>query len=131
MGDRTCLVRLTRMVARGEVVEHGSSRAGRWLRAKRLRISLWIAVVEGVLVAFHVIPWWLAVVAAAAVVAFYFWAGRDLPSDTARQVSWILATSQAVVVLVPVLVAIVGTIAIVVVGIVAVLALVALFSERA
>ena len=119
------------MVTSGEVVEHRSSRAGRWLRAKRLRVALWIAVLEGILVAFDVVPWWLAVVVAAALVGFHFWAGRDLPSDAARQVSWILATSQALVVLVPILVAVVGTIALVVVGVIAILALVALFSERA
>jgi hypothetical protein len=113
----------------GQVIEHGSSRGGGRLHGKRLRIALWIAVVEGVLVAFHVIPWWIAVLAAAALVLFYFWAGRALPSDTARQVSWIAATSQALVALVPILVAIVGTLALIAVGILAVLALIALFAE--
>jgi len=113
----------------GQIIEHGSSRASRWLHGKRLRIALWIAVIEGVLVAFHVIPWWLAVAAAAVLVLFYFWAGRSLPSDTARQVFWIGATSQALVALVPILVAVVGTLALVAVGGLAVLALVALFAE--
>lgn len=118
------------MVTSGEIVEHRSTPAGRWLRAKRLRVALWIAVVEGILVAFGVVPWWLAVVLAAALVAFHFWAGSDLPSEAARQISWILATSQALVALVPILVAVVGTIALVAVGVIAVLALIALFSER-
>ena len=118
------------MATRGHVVEHRPGRTGRWLRAHRLRASLWIALVEGILVAFDVIPWWLAVVVAAAAMLFYLWAGRDLPSYAARQVSWIAATSQALVVLVPVLVAVVGTVALIVVGVIAVLALVALFSER-
>jgi hypothetical protein len=118
------------VATRGEIVEHGSTRAGRWLRAKRLRVALWIAVLEGILVAFDVIPWWVAVVAAAALVGFHFWAGRNLPSDAGRHVSWILATSQALVALVPILVVFVGTLALIVVGVIAVLALVALFSER-
>jgi hypothetical protein len=118
------------VATRGEIVEHGSTRAGRWLRAKRLRAALGIALIEGILVAFHVIPWWLAVVVAVALVGFHFWAGRHLPTSVGRQVSWILATSQALVVLVPILVIFVGTIALVLVGIIAVLALVALFSER-
>jgi hypothetical protein len=118
------------VAARSQVIDHRSGRAGRWLRAHRIHASLWIALVEGILVAFDVIPWWLAVLVAAASMVFYFWAGRDLPSYAARQVSWIAATSQALVVLVPVLVAVVGTVALIVVGIIAVLALVALFSER-
>jgi hypothetical protein len=114
----------------GEVVEHKSSRAGRWLREKRLRAALWIALIEGILVAFHVISWWIAVVAAAVLVMFYFWAGRRLGSHTARQVSWIGAVSQALVVLVPILVKVVGALSLIAVGIIAVLALVALFAER-
>ena len=85
---------------------------------------------EGLLVAFDVIPWWLAVIAAAALVGFYFWAGRELRPDAAREASWIAATSQALVALVPILVAIVGTLALVAVGVLAVLALVALFTVR-
>ena len=117
------------MATGGQVIEHGSTRGGRWLHGRRIRVALWIAVVEGALVAFHVIPWWIAVLAAAALVAFYFWVGRALPSDTARQVTWIGATSQALVALVPILVAVVGTLALVAVGVLAVLALVALFAE--
>jgi hypothetical protein len=117
------------MATSGEIVEHGSNRAGRWLHARRLRIALWIAVIEGILVAFHVIPWWLAVAAAAILVLFYFWAGRELRSNTARNVFWIAATSQALVALVPILVAVVGTLALIAVGILAILALVALFAE--
>jgi hypothetical protein len=119
------------VVAKGEVFEHRSGKAGRWLRSHRVRVSLWIALVEGILVAFDVIPWWLAVLVAAGAILFYFWAGRDLPSYAARQASWIVAASQALVALVPVLVAVVGTLALVAVGIIAVLALIALFSERA
>ncbi len=42
------------------VVEHGSSRSGRWLRRNRIRIALWTAVVEAALVLFGVIPKWPA-----------------------------------------------------------------------
>ena len=114
----------------GEVVEHGSSRAGGWLRQKRLRIALLIALFEGILVAFHVISWWIAVALAALLVMFYFWAGRRLGSHTGREVAWIAAASQALVVLVPILVKIVGALSLIAVGIIAVLALIALFAER-
>ena len=91
---------------------------------------MWVAVAEGILVAFHVIAWWLAVVIAAIVIAFYLWARRDVRSDTVRQLSWIAAASQALVVLVPILVTIVGAVAFVAVGVLAVVALVLLFSDR-
>jgi len=45
-------------------------------------------------------------------------------------VSWILAASQAAVVLIPFLLVVVGTFALVAVGILAIVALVALFSEH-
>ena len=32
----------------GPLVEHGSSRMARWLRARRVRIAFWIAVGEGI-----------------------------------------------------------------------------------
>ncbi len=114
----------------GPVVEHGSSRMARWLRARRVRIAFWIAVVEGILVVFHSISWWAAVAVAALVVVSWFTFAQRLHSETARQAGWIAAASQALVVLVPVLVAIIGTLAVIVVAVLAVVALVLLFSSR-
>src|SRR3954466_745064 len=111
-------------------LEHGSSRTGRWLRARRVRIAFWIAVAEGILVVFHAISWWAAVALAALVVVGWFSFAHRLRSETARQAGWIAAVSQALVVLVPVLVAIIGTLAVIVVAILAVVALVLLFSSR-
>ncbi|HEX6700674.1 MAG TPA: hypothetical protein VF101_08090 [Gaiellaceae bacterium] len=114
----------------GQLVDHGSTRAGRWLRARRLRFAAWIAVVEGLLVVLHVIPWFAAVALAALALGFYIWLGRELRSDAARQASWIAAASQVLVVLVPVLVALIGGLAILAVGVLAVVALVVLFTDR-
>jgi hypothetical protein len=114
----------------GPVVEHGSSRAGRWLRARRVRIAFWIAVVEGLLVVLHVVSWWIALGLAVLLVVGWFSYGHRLRSDTARQVGWIAAVSQALVALVPLLVVVVGTLALVLVGLLAVVALVLLFSSR-
>src|SRR5437867_4092947 len=118
------------MLERGALVEHRSSRIGRWLRERRIRVALWIAIIEGLLIVVHVIPWFVAVIVAVAVVAGYFWAGHRLRSDTVRQASWIGAASQALVALVPVFVIIVGTLALIVVGALAVVALVLLLSDR-
>ena len=115
---------------RGRVIEHGSSSTGRWLRARRLRLALWIAVVEGVLVVFDVIPWYVVVLTAAAAILFYFWGGRKLGADTPRHLSWIAATSQALVALVPALVVVLGTLALIAIAILALVALFALFSDR-
>ena|SRR2546423_2756029 len=115
----------------GAVLEHGTSRGGRWLRARRMRFALWIAVVEGVLVALHAIPWIAGILIAVLVVVLAFWVLRNIRADTIRQVAWIAGVSQAFVALVPVLVIVIGTLALIAVAILALVALAALFSERA
>lgn len=87
-------------------------------------------MVEGLLVVFDVIPWWLAVLVAAGTMAFYVFVGRRLGADAVRQASWIAAASQALMALVPILVILVGTLALIAVGVLAVVALIFLFSER-
>jgi hypothetical protein len=119
-----------RSLGSGPVLEHGTSRAGRWLRARRIRLAFGIAVVEGLLVAVHAISSWVAIAIAIAVVVGWFGFGHRLRSDTARQAGWIAAVSQSLVALVPVLVIIVGTLALILVGILAALALILLFSSR-
>ena len=118
------------MFSHGHVLEHRSTRGGRWLRAQRLRIAFAVAIVEGLLVVLDVIAWWLAVVVAVAAIAFYVAAGRNLRSYAARQVSWIAAAAQALVVLVPVLVVVISWLAIVALAVLAVVALVLLLSDR-
>jgi len=112
------------------VIEHGAGGAGLWLQKRRIQVALWIAVIEGLLVAIHVINRWVVIAIAIAAVTVYFFAGRESKSLTIRQVSWVAATSQAVVLLVPLLLIVVGTFALVAVGILAIVALVALFSDR-
>ncbi len=87
-----------------DVVKGSSlSRPGLWLREHRLRVTLITAFVEGLLVLVGVISWWLVVALAIVAVGFWGVAGRNYKSGTGRQVSWIFASSQAVVVLVPIL----------------------------
>ncbi len=111
-------------------LEHGGSPAGRWLRARRVRLALWIAVAEGVLVVFDALAGWLALLIGAAVIVFYLLVGRNLTSDIGRQASWIAALSQVFVALVPVLLFVVGALALVAVGVLALVALAALFADR-
>jgi hypothetical protein len=115
---------------RADVIDHGASKTGLWLQHRRIQIALWIAVIEGLLVAIHVINRWVAIAIAIAAVTVYFFAGRESRSLVVRQVSWIAATSQAAVVLIPFLLIVVGTFALVAVGLLAIIALIALFSDR-
>jgi len=112
------------------VIEHDTTQNGRWLRSHRVRIAIWIAVIEGILVVFRVVPWWLAVIVALIAMLLYYEVGRKSRSDMVRQSSWIVAASQVMVALVPILVLILGTLAIIAVAFLAVLALIALFAER-
>ena len=112
------------------VLEHGSTRHGRWLRANRLKIALWVAFVEGLLVVFDVIDVLPALLVAGLVVAAYFWLSPRLRSGLARDALWMGAVSQAVVAMVPVLVLVVGTLALIGVGVLAAVVLVLLITGR-
>ena len=118
------------MELQGRALEHGSTGPGRWLRERRIRVALWIAVIEGVLVVFDVVPGWTALLVAAVLLAFYLFVGRNLRSDLARQTSWIAALSQAFVALVPVLFVIVGVLAVIALAVLALIAVIALFADR-
>jgi uncharacterized membrane protein YphA (DoxX/SURF4 family) len=120
----------TQGVPSGQLIEHGSSPAGRWLRARRLRLAAWIAVVEGLLVLIHAVPRIPAIVLAAAIVIFYFGFGRQLRADSLRQVSWIAAMSQALVILVPVLAVLIWGVAVLALAVLAVVALFVLLQDR-
>jgi hypothetical protein len=119
-----------RSLGRSGIVDHGTSRTSRWLRERRLRFAFWLAVVEGLLVAFHAVSWWLAIAVAVLVVVGWFAFAHRLRSEAARQLGWIAAVSQALVALVPIFVLVIGTLALIVVGILAVVALILLFSSR-
>lgn len=100
------------------------------LREHRIKISLWIAVAEGVLLLVGIIPHWLVYVLAAVAIVFWAGAGRNYKSNLGRQLSWIFAASQAAAVLVPVVWFLAKWAAIAVIAVVAVVALVYLFTER-
>jgi hypothetical protein len=112
------------------MIEAGTTRTGRWLRERRIRLTLWVAVIEGVLVAVTAdLTKWTVLVIAAILLAFYVVAGRNLRWDVGRQLSWIAAASQALAILVVVLAFVLGFVAIFAVVIFAIIALVYLFSD--
>ncbi len=114
-----------------DVVKGSSmSRSGQWLQDHRLSIALITAFGEGLLVLVGVISWWLVVAIAIVAVAFWALAGRSYRSATGRQVSWIFASSQAIVVCVPILFRFVEIGATIAVVVLAIAALFFLFRER-
>jgi hypothetical protein len=117
-------------VESGRLVEHGSTPLGRWLRAKRLRIAAWIAVVEGLLVLIHAVPRIPSLILAAAIILFYFGFGRQLRADSLRQVSWIAAASQTLVILIPALAVLIGGLAVIALVALAIVALFLLLQDR-
>ena len=111
-------------------LEHGTTKGGRWLRARRLRLALWIAVVEGLLIVFDVIPSVVAILAVLGALAFYWFVGRQLTFDSGRQASWILAVSQLFVALVPVLLFVLTTLAVIALAVLVLVALIAIVVDR-
>jgi hypothetical protein len=111
-------------------IEHGSSRPGRWLRARRFRLTLWIAAIEGLLYLLGVFNWWIVVALAAIAVLVWMYAGRTSRSDMIRQATWVFAVSQLLVLCVPIAFWIVKAVAIGLVVLLAIAALVFLFTER-
>lgn len=111
-------------------IEHGRSRLGRTLRENRLRIALLVALVEGVLVLFGEVRWWLVLVVALVAVWLYVASGRSARRESLRQASWIFAVSQVAVVLVPALALVLTAFAVVALLLLAVVALVVLLGDR-
>jgi hypothetical protein len=113
------------------VIEHGTTRTGRWLKARRVRLALWIAVIEGVIVALtHDFSRWTVIAIAIPVLALYVFWGRHAGSDTARQVTWIAASSQALAVVVVIMAFILNWLALILAAIFAAIALLFLLGDR-
>ena len=114
------------------VLEQRLSKPAKYLRDHKLRITLWIAAPEGLIVVLGVISGFKYVVYVLAVVAIAFWLAiaRNYRSNVARQASWIFAASQALAVLVPIVLIIAKWAAITAIAILAIVALVLLFAER-
>jgi hypothetical protein len=113
------------------LIEHGTSRPGRWLRARRNRIALSIALVEAIVVViFHDVSRFTVIGLSAVAFIVYWFAGRASRWDTVRQVSWIFAASQLLAVIVAVLAFIVLWTAILAACVFAVIALFFVVTDR-
>jgi hypothetical protein len=113
------------------VIEHDTTRTGRWLRVRRIRLALWIAVIEGIVVALaHDVSRWTVIAVAIPVLALYVFWGRSTRSDTVRQILWIGGASQALAVVVVIFAFILSWLALLLAGIFAVVALLFLFGDR-
>jgi hypothetical protein len=111
-------------------IEHGSSRPGRWLRARRFRLTLWIAAIEGLLYLVGAFSWWIVVGLAVIAVLVWMYAGRTSRSDMIRQATWVFAVSQLLVLCVPIAFWVVKAVAVGIVVLLAIAALIFLFTER-
>ena len=113
------------------MIEAGTTRTGRWLRERRIRLALWVAVIEGLLVTITPdLTKWTVLVIGAILLGFYILAGRNMRWDVGRQLSWIAAASQALAILVVVLAFVLEYVAILAVVVFAIIALVYLFSDH-
>jgi 1,4-dihydroxy-2-naphthoate octaprenyltransferase len=114
-----------------QVIQHGTSKSGRWLRARRNRLAFWIAAAEAVVVAvFHgASTWTVMLVGVIAVAVYWFW-GRSSRSDLTRQTTWILAVSQTLAFVAAILAVFIQTFALIIAAIFAAVALFILFTER-
>lgn len=92
---------------------------------------LWIAVIEGIVVALsHNFTKWTVIAIAIPVLAIYVLWARNADSDTVRQIGWIAGASQALAVVVVILGVLLSWLPLVLAAIFAGIALLFLFSDR-
>jgi hypothetical protein len=112
------------------VVEHGSSPPSRWLHERRWRVSLWIAVVEAVIVAVaHDVSRWTVLALAAIAFAAYYWLGRTR-QGVLHEVTWIFGASQVLALLAAIIAFVVFWLAFIAAAIFAVVALAYFLLDR-
>jgi hypothetical protein len=118
------------MLEPGAVVEHRQGPTARWFHERRVSLAIAVAILEGILIVADALSKPLALVVAIAVVVLYFTLADRLRPGVGREIAWIAAVSQAIVMLIPVLVILIGTLTLIGIAVIGVLALVLLFSRR-
>jgi hypothetical protein len=94
------------------------------------KVALVVALVEAVLVGVGVVPRWVSVAIAVAVIAGWFLRGRELRPPSVRASAWAVAVSQALVLFVPLVLWILSAAVVVAVTVVAAIVLVLLVRDR-
>ncbi len=112
------------------IVDHKTTRLGRWLAPRRLQFALWIAVVEGIVVAFSEVTKWTVIAIAIPFVLLYLLVGRTAESDSVRQLSWIAGASQVFAALIAILFIVLEVLFIILIVVLAVVAAVFLYADR-
>jgi|SRR5450759_929123 len=110
-------------------IDHGSSQAERFLYSNRYKLILSLVIVEALLVALGAISFWLAIVIAGCLLVLYLLFHREL-SGSPRELAWIVAASQALGVLVFVLVLVTAALVVVAVVVLAIAVLASLLMDR-
>jgi hypothetical protein len=113
-----------------QVIENGTSRTGLWLRARRFRIAVWIAVLETLVVLFSHDVTKVTVIVLAILAAVIFAFTRNARSQVVRQLAWIFAASQFLAIIPAILGFIVKGLVIAALVIFAILGLAYLFLDR-
>jgi hypothetical protein len=111
------------------VIDHGSSHAERFLYANRYKLTFGLVIAEAILVALGALSFWLAVVIAGCLLTLYLLFRREL-SGSPRELAWIVAVSQALGVLVFVLVLVTAALVVAAIVVLAIAVLVSLFADR-
>ena len=102
-----------------------------WLRENRLKVALGIALAECIFVAleddFSRVT---VIVIAIPVILFWLLAGRTLDSELGREISWILAMSQALAVVAAIVAILIPAVALVLAGVFGAVAAYLLYHDR-
>ena len=102
-----------------------------WLRENRLKVALGIAIAEVLFVALEEdFSRVTVIVIAIPVILFWLLAGRTLDSEMGREISWILAMSQALAVVAAIVAILIPTVALVLAGVLGVVAAYLLYHDR-
>ena len=109
----------------------GSQRSKLFIWNTKTKIALAIAAAEALLVwVKNDFTTWTVVIISIPIILFYLLAGRTLESKTARDISWVAATAQALAVCAAILVQIVSALALILAAIFAAIVLLLLLSDR-
>jgi hypothetical protein len=109
----------------------GGSPKGSWIWENRIKLALGIALAEGLFVALEEdFSRVTVIIIAIPIILFYLLAGRTLESRLARELSWVLAVSQALAVVAAIVAFAIPTIALVLAGVFGVIALYLLLHDR-